>query len=118
MMIELPEKLEAALRDRAKARGVSLDGYVVEVLERDLAAAPWMHRDSASEDRDYADAERRWLAQHQGEFKGRCVALRGSRLLASGPSAIGVYRSARGLGEGVPYVAYVEEGEALPFAGW
>ncbi len=36
MMIELPEKLEAALKVQANAHGVSADGYVREVLERDL----------------------------------------------------------------------------------
>jgi plasmid stability protein len=39
MIIELPEKLEAALKVQANARGVSADGYVCEVLERDLASS-------------------------------------------------------------------------------
>ena len=39
MMIELPEKLEAALKVQANARGVSPAGYVCEVLERDLASS-------------------------------------------------------------------------------
>jgi plasmid stability protein len=39
MMIELPEKLEAALKVQANAHGVSPAGYVCEVLERDLASA-------------------------------------------------------------------------------
>jgi plasmid stability protein len=38
MMIELPEKLEAALKVQANAHGVSPEGYVCEVLERDLAS--------------------------------------------------------------------------------
>ncbi len=37
MMIELPQKLEAALKVQANAHGVSPEGYVREVLERDLA---------------------------------------------------------------------------------
>jgi plasmid stability protein len=37
MIIELPERLEAALKVQANAHGVSADGYVREVLERDLA---------------------------------------------------------------------------------
>jgi len=37
MTIDLPEKLEAALKVQANAHGVSPDGYVREVLERDLA---------------------------------------------------------------------------------
>ena len=39
MMIELPEELGAALKAQANAQGVSADGYVREVLERDLASA-------------------------------------------------------------------------------
>ena len=39
MMIELPEKLEAALKVQANAHGVSPAGYVCEILERDLASA-------------------------------------------------------------------------------
>ena len=39
MMIELPQKLEAALKVQANAHGVSPESYVCEVLERDLASA-------------------------------------------------------------------------------
>ncbi len=39
MTIELPEELGAALKVQAKAHGVSPDGYVREVLERDLASS-------------------------------------------------------------------------------
>ena len=39
MMIELPEKLAAALKAQANAHGVSVAGYVREVLERDLASS-------------------------------------------------------------------------------
>ena len=37
MMIELPEKLEAALKAKANAHGVSAAGYIREILERELA---------------------------------------------------------------------------------
>jgi hypothetical protein len=39
LTIQLPEKLEAALKAQANARGVSAAGYVREILERDLAAS-------------------------------------------------------------------------------
>lgn len=39
MTIELPAKLEAALKAQANAHGVTPAGYVCEVLERDLASA-------------------------------------------------------------------------------
>jgi hypothetical protein len=38
MMIELPEKLAAVLKMHANAHGVSPDGYVSELVARDLAA--------------------------------------------------------------------------------
>jgi plasmid stability protein len=38
--IEHPEKLGAALKVQANAHGVSPDGYVREILERDLASSP------------------------------------------------------------------------------
>jgi plasmid stability protein len=37
LTIELPDNLEAALRAQANAQGVSEEGYVRRVLERDLA---------------------------------------------------------------------------------
>jgi len=39
MIVELPEKLEAALKVQANAHGVSPEGYVCVVLQRDLAPA-------------------------------------------------------------------------------
>ena len=52
MMIELPEVLGAALKAQANAHGVAFDGYVRDVLERDLAA-------SLAEDRDGKPHEKR-----------------------------------------------------------
>jgi hypothetical protein len=43
MTIELPAKLEAALKAQANAHGVTPAGYVCEVLERDLASALGSH---------------------------------------------------------------------------
>jgi hypothetical protein len=39
LTIQLPDKLEAVLKAEANARGVSADGYVRDLLERDLAAS-------------------------------------------------------------------------------
>ena len=38
LTIQLPDKLEAALKAQANAHGVSAAGYVREILERDLVA--------------------------------------------------------------------------------
>jgi hypothetical protein len=37
MIVEVPDKLETALKAQANARGVSAAGYVIEILERNLA---------------------------------------------------------------------------------
>jgi hypothetical protein len=37
MIVDLPEKLEAALKVQANAQGISPAGYVCDVLQRDLA---------------------------------------------------------------------------------
>ena len=39
MLIELPEKLETALKAQANAHGISAAGYVRVILERDLASS-------------------------------------------------------------------------------
>ncbi len=39
MILELPEKFEAALKMQANAHGLSPDAYLCEVLERDLAGS-------------------------------------------------------------------------------
>ena len=39
MIVQLPEKLEAALKAEANMHGVSPSWYVREVLERDLASS-------------------------------------------------------------------------------
>jgi plasmid stability protein len=46
MLIEVPEELEAALKNQANAHGVSPAGYVRVILERDLA--PQLEAESQS----------------------------------------------------------------------
>lgn len=37
LTIQIPEKLEAVLKAQAEARGISADGYIQGLLERELA---------------------------------------------------------------------------------
>jgi hypothetical protein len=62
--------------------------------------------------------EQSWLAEHHLAYAGQWVALSGHRLLAAADTAIEVYRLARSKGVAVPFVAYVDAGDELPFAGW
>lgn len=63
-------------------------------------------------------AEHRWLVANRQMHVGQWVALSGDRLLATGANAPEVYSKARELGVAVPFVAYVDPDDHLPFAGW
>ena len=62
--------------------------------------------------------ERDWISKNKRAFAGLWVALKGDRLLASGPSAVDVYRAARADSDASPYVAYLDAKEPPIFAGW
>jgi hypothetical protein len=62
--------------------------------------------------------ELHWLKEHKAEYAGQWVALDGDRLLASGTDGFEVYKEARRLGIGKPFVTRVEPGDKLPFGGW
>jgi len=68
--------------------------------------------------RDSLELEERWLHSHRCTHGGQWVALAGDRLLASGTSAAEAYDLARSAGVTVPFIAYVDPDEPLPFAGW
>ena len=40
LTIQLPDKLEAALKEQANAQGLSPASYVRDILERELASSP------------------------------------------------------------------------------
>jgi hypothetical protein len=62
MTIELPDKLEAARKVQAKAHGVSADGYVRELLERDLVSA----REAQSSGAPFKTVRGRWGPVQRG----------------------------------------------------
>ena len=62
--------------------------------------------------------ELRWIEEHRSEYTGQWVAVRGDRLLSSGPNAKEVYEAARAAGDNSPFVTRVESADELPFAGW
>ena len=62
--------------------------------------------------------ERRWISSHRNAYLDQWVALSGGTLLASGPTAVEVYRAARAIGIAAPYVVLVEAEDTIPFAGW
>ena len=62
--------------------------------------------------------ELRWIEEHRAEYAGQWVAVRGDRLLGSGPDGRQVYEAARAAGDERPFVKRVEPNGELPFAGW
>jgi hypothetical protein len=59
-----------------------------------------------------------WIEEHRSEYAGQWVAVRGDRLLSSGPDGREVYKAARAGGDERPFVTRVEPADNLPFAGW
>ena len=62
--------------------------------------------------------ELRWIEKHRSAYAGQWVAVRGDRLLSSGPDGRAVYEAARAAGDERPFVTRVEPADELPFAGW
>ena len=62
--------------------------------------------------------ELRWIEEHRSEYAGQWVAVRGDRLLSSGPDGREVYKAAWAGGDERPFVTRVESADNLPFAGW
>ena len=62
--------------------------------------------------------ELRWIDEHRLEYAGQWVAVRGDRLLSSGPDGATVYEAARAAGDERPFVTRVKPADDLPFAGW
>jgi hypothetical protein len=62
--------------------------------------------------------ELRWIEKHRSAYAGQWVAVRGDRLLSSGPDGRKVYEAARAAGDERPFVTRVEPARELPFAGW
>jgi predicted DNA-binding antitoxin AbrB/MazE fold protein len=66
----------------------------------------------------YSIREMEWLSKHRHEYPGQRVALDGDRLVSHGADGREVYRQARAAGVKVPFMAYIEPADALPFGGW
>lgn len=94
----------------------SPDGSVsVNVFSRGSDIANRVHLIAAGNDRSI---EMHWLADHKEQYANQWVALAGDKLLSHGDNAREVYREARESGVKLPFVAYVEPIDILPFGGW
>ena len=127
--ITIPIELANKIAERAAARGLDLEGYVCEALERDVELSssvesfePVGERPGATngETKSLIDAseELRWLKEHRHEYIGQWVALDGDRLVAHGTNAREVFQTAREAGVKAPFVEQILPTDELPFGGW
>lgn len=62
-------------------------------------------------------AEMRWLREHQREYAKQWVGLEGDQLIAHSENAKEVFAAMDAAGIEVPFVTYVEDPDAPPYAG-
>jgi hypothetical protein len=62
--------------------------------------------------------ELRWLKQHQHEYVGEWVALKGEQLLSHGTNVREVAAAARAAGVVTPFITQIDPPNTLPFGGW
>jgi len=129
--ITIPIELANKIAKRAAAKGLSLEEYARETLERDVElSTPAESFEPVGEQPGAingeikngieADAskELRWLKEHRHEYMGQWVALDGDRLVAHGTNAREVFQTARKAGVKVPFIERILPIDDLPFGGW
>ena len=123
LTIEVSPELENRIEAEARNNGVGKDEFVRIVLEEKLnlqktKRLPVEGRVIATNlpVRDRS-REHAWLAKNRDEFDGQCVALDGSRLLATGSSLKEVARKAIEIGVEDSYIVRVEGSGTLPHIG-
>jgi Family of unknown function (DUF5678) len=120
--ITIPIELANKIAERAAARGLDLEKYACEVLERDVelstGAEPFDHVSKQPHATNGASKELRWLKEHHHEYMGQWVALGGDRLVAHGTNAREVFQAAREAGVKVPFIEQILPTDEMPFGGW
>lgn len=135
--ITIPIELANKIAERAAARGLSLEEYAREALERDIElSTPAESFEPVSEQPGAingeikdgietgcapmidASKELRWLKEHRHEYMGQWIALDGDRLVAHGTNAREIFQTAREAGIKVPFVEQILPSDDLPFGGW
>jgi hypothetical protein len=99
----LPPEDAAKLRDYLNAQ-IQQDEAVKEA--RAMARATGM--------RNLSD-EYRWIEEHREEYAGQWVALKGSRLISSGPNGVEVIRAARDAGFSDAFIKLVLPAEQIKY---
>jgi Family of unknown function (DUF5678) len=119
--ITIPIELANKIAERAAARGLDLEEYACEVLERDVelstGAEPFEQVSKQPPATNGASKELRWLKEHRHEYMGQWVALDGDRLVAHGTNAREVFQAAREAGVKVPFIEQILPTDDMPFVG-
>lgn len=115
MTIELAPELEAGLRVRAAAEGMTLE----DVISR--AVDSYLRRTAAQSVRRVPLADRRremaWAARPDPAYFGKWVVLDGATVVASGTDGKAVYEEALGMGIRSPFLIFASPNENEPFVG-
>jgi hypothetical protein len=96
----------------------SLTGEEKRYLAQQLLAGSPSEVDEKQRQLITQQKQMQWLAQHRAHYAGQWVALDGEQLICPGTNNREVLAQARKLGVQVPFVAYLEPLDALPFGGW
>jgi hypothetical protein len=119
--ITIPIELANKIAERAAARGLDLEEYACEALERDveLSTSPEPYEQISKQPgaTNGASKELRWLEEHRHEYIGQWVALDGDRLVAHGTNAREVFQAAREAGVKVPFIEQILPTDDMPFGG-
>lgn len=120
--ITIPIELANKIAERAAARGLGLEEYACEVLERDVKlSTPAESFEPISKQTGATNGESKellWLKDHRHEYIGQWVALDGGRLVAHGTNARDVFQTAREAGVKVPFIEQILPTDDMPFGGW
>lgn len=120
--ITIPIELANKIAERAAARGLGLEEYACEVLERDVKlSTPTESFEPISKQTGATNGESkelRWLKEHRHKYLGQWVALDGDRLVAHGTNARDVFHTAREAGVKVPFIEQILPTDDMPFGGW
>ncbi|HWF11386.1 MAG TPA: hypothetical protein VG297_23110 [Bryobacteraceae bacterium] len=113
MSIHLRPEIEAGLRAKAAALGVSVDALIANSVQAYLSGTLAAPRRVSSRERS---AEMAWAANPDARFIGKWVVLQGSQVAASGPNPKQLYDEVRARGDSSPFLIFVSD-EEEPFAG-
>jgi hypothetical protein len=117
--ITIPFELANKIAERAAAKGLDMEEYACEVLERDVERSEPFERISKQLGAtNGASKELRWLKDHRHEYMGQWVALDGDRLVAHGTNAREVFQAAREAGVKAPFIEQILPTDDMPFGGW